>query len=160
MTKWIIILQSELRTTLVLDSWGLVKLEIDLLLGNIVIMMYHQQSWDCFLLQWQLWSEMAKSRSCLIISCAMKLQLLMVKVDPLAEWKTTVPSVVGGDAHCCDRAGFDKNEVTNTTYMLCLRGECDFLTKAENAAAIGAGMMIVGNYNDTLTRMGSDPPYR
>lgn len=78
-------------------------------------------------------------------------------------WPLMVPSVIGGDAHCCDRSGFEgRNEVTNSTALLCLRGDCDFVTKAENVAlATGGGMIIVSSYvNSTLTRMGSDPAIR
>ncbi|KAL9181115.1 hypothetical protein ACHAXT_009920 [Thalassiosira profunda] len=81
-------------------------------------------------------------------------------VDPYAEWSVLVPTAVGGDAHCCDQAGFEGQEVANTTAVLCLRGECDFITKAENAAAVGARLVIVSSHNDTLTRMGCDPPLR
>eukprot|EP00578_Thalassiosira_sp_NH16_P018356 CAMPEP_0181095702 /NCGR_PEP_ID=MMETSP1071-20121207/10652_1 /TAXON_ID=35127 /ORGANISM="Thalassiosira sp., Strain NH16" /LENGTH=448 /DNA_ID=CAMNT_0023178085 /DNA_START=696 /DNA_END=2042 /DNA_ORIENTATION=- len=81
-------------------------------------------------------------------------------LDPFVEWTTMVPTVIGGDAHCCDRAGFEGNEVAKTTAMLYLRGECDFVTKAELTSSIGAGMMIVSSHNSTLQRMGCDPPSR
>lgn len=77
-------------------------------------------------------------------------------LDPFAKWETLVPSI-GNDAHCCERSG---GSVTNTTAMLCLRGECDFITKAETVEAAGAGMMILSSYNETLQRMGCDPPLR
>lgn len=78
--------------------------------------------------------------------------------DQHAEFQTMVPSVIGGDANCCDKSGFVGNEVSNNTAMLCLRGECDFASKAEIVEISGAGMMIVSSYN--ITRMGCDPPMR
>ncbi|KAL7542638.1 hypothetical protein ACHAXR_011968 [Thalassiosira sp. AJA248-18] len=77
-------------------------------------------------------------------------------MNSLASWETKVPS----DAHCCDKTSFEGSKVSNTTAVLCLRGECDFATKGENIAAAGAGMMIVASHNNTLTRMGCDPPIR
>jgi hypothetical protein len=91
-------------------------------------------------------------------------------IDPHVVWSTMVPTVIGGDAHCCDRSGFEGNNdaVTNSTAMLCLRGECDFATKAENTERAGAGLLLVSSHNstlthstnNTLTRMGCDPPSR
>ena len=81
-------------------------------------------------------------------------------MDSFSEWTSLIPSVFGGDAHCCESAGFEGNEISNSHAVLCLRGECDFLTKAEYVANIGAGMMIVSSHNNTLVRMGSDPPYK
>lgn len=82
-------------------------------------------------------------------------------IDPtVEEWKTIVPSGIGGDEHCCEVAGFRGNQISNTSAVLCLRGECDFVTKAENIASTGAGMMIVASHNSTLYRMGAEPPYR
>jgi len=52
-------------------------------------------------------------------------------LDPFAEFETMVPSVIGGDAHCCQRSGLEGRSLANTTAMLCLRGECNFITKAE-----------------------------
>ena len=81
-------------------------------------------------------------------------------MNPLVNWTIIVPSVIGGDAHCCDKAGFEGNDIPNNHAIVCLRGECDFVTKAENAASTGAGMMINSSYNNTLFRMGADPPHR
>jgi hypothetical protein len=81
-------------------------------------------------------------------------------LDPHAVWETMVPSVIGGDVHCCKKAGFEDDHITNTTAMLCLRGDCDFLTKSENIAMAGAGLLVVSSHNETLTRMGAEPPWR
>ena len=72
-----------------------------------------------------------------------------------------LPTVLGGDGTCCDRAGFEGDEVTNTIIaMLCLRGESDFVKKADNIAAAGAGMLVISSYNDLLTQMGCYTPVR
>ena len=79
-------------------------------------------------------------------------------LDPFKSWEISLPT----DTHCCDRARIvDYSElVMNTTAMLCLRGECDFLTKAEYAEEAGAGLMILGSNDGNITRMGADPPHR
>lgn len=77
-------------------------------------------------------------------------------MNPTIDWKTLVPSTIGADAHCCHKEGFVGNNLSEAHALLCLRGECDFVTKAENAQLIGAGMMIVGSNNSTLQRMGAD----
>ena len=81
-------------------------------------------------------------------------------IDPTTEYSTIVPSVIGGDSHCCDRAGFSDNEISFDNAILCQRGECDFITKAENVASTGAGMLIVSSHNETMHRMGVDCPHR
>jgi hypothetical protein len=80
-------------------------------------------------------------------------------IDPTTEYSTIVP-VIGGDSHCCDRAGFSDTEISFDNAILCQRGECDFITKAENVASTGAGMLIVSSHNETMHRMGVDPPHR
>ena len=83
------------------------------------------------------------------------------------EWKIKVPK----DVYCCEMEEFE--DVTRDTAMLCLRGHCDFVTKAEIAEATGAGLVLVSSSNQEMssnstipnfdsipTRMGCDPQIR
>ncbi|KAL7546360.1 hypothetical protein ACHAWF_009699 [Thalassiosira exigua] len=83
-------------------------------------------------------------------------------MDQMGEWSIETPSprIDGGDAYCCDEHSFQEANLDNTTALLCLRGECDFATKAENAAAAGAGLVAILSNNNTLIRLGCDPPIR
>jgi len=58
-------------------------------------------------------------------------------INSLTECNTLVPILIGGDVHCCDKVGFESSQVSKNTTMVCKRGECDFVSKAENAAAAG-----------------------
>ena len=76
-------------------------------------------------------------------------------LDRQGKWNVMVPS----DVNCCeDLTG--TGTIPNTTAVVCLRGKCDFATKAENVEATGAEMLIVSSGNHSVSRMGCDPPSR